>query len=216
MQDLTQWGTWSKGRGGTTSSREGSELQGRHCWPVLTGCSSLLPLASWPQNSWVFWELLTSWCLFSIYSKRAPISCRLWGSAGICMINKRIFYLLGMWVFFFAWNVSDCTRSILDCTFLVKRLFIWQSWHQWNLRSLIFDPGRQDLRAQRTHAFKWNWISEKTIHKESSSCNMGKPPSCVIRDVSLRQRFSSRRSSKAFIGKAKFESQRQDNTHCLG
>lgn len=120
MQDLTQWGTWNKDRGETISYRELSELQARHCWPVFTGCSSLLPLASLSQNTWVFWELLTSLHLFSIYSKRVPISGRLWGSAAIYMINKRMFYLLGMWVYFFAWNVFDCTWSVLDCTSLVK------------------------------------------------------------------------------------------------
>lgn len=72
------------------------------------------------QNTWVFWELLTSLHLFSIYSKRVPISGRLWGSAAIYMINKRMFYLFGMWVYFFAWNVFDCTWSVLDCTSLVK------------------------------------------------------------------------------------------------
>lgn len=48
-------------------------------------CSLPAPACSpWPiSNTWGFWELLPPLHLFSIYSKRVPISGRLLGSAGI-------------------------------------------------------------------------------------------------------------------------------------
>lgn len=83
MQDLTHWGTWNRDRGGTISYRETLSQ-------TLLACAHwLIPLASLSQNTWVFWELLTSLHLFIIC-----ISCRLSGSAGIYMINKRIFICL--------------------------------------------------------------------------------------------------------------------------
>lgn len=135
--------------------RRNHQLQRTFCSPSQTAaglrplavCSNPLLSASLPLKTWSFGNYLLL-CIYSAPtakgdpflagSKDQLISTWLIKGCFICLTHgftslpEMFLTVLGFEVYL----------TILSCSKI-----IWQSWHQWNLQWLIFDPGRKDLRS---------------------------------------------------------------------
>lgn len=160
-------------------------------------------------------------CIYSTPAEKKGLTpSRLGGSADMYMINKRMFYLLDMWVYFFAWNVFDCTWfwMVLKCTWLY---FLTQRWYG-NLASTKFatadlwswKKGFKSLMAPCLYAKLECWESCKQARNLPTLIwrSLHSPLSELL---VLGQSLLSRCSSTAFIRKTKPESQRQHDTHSI-
>lgn len=113
----------------------------------LALCSSPLSSASLPQRTLAFGNYLllriysaptAKGTPFLVGSKDLLISTWLIKGCFICL-TRGFTSLPAMFLPVLGFEVY---LTVLSCSRI-----IWQSWHQWNLQWLIFDPGRKDLRA---------------------------------------------------------------------
>jgi len=127
-------------------------------------------------------------------------------------------YLLDTWVYFFAWNVFNCTWfwSVLDCTFLLKDYMAMLA----SVKSAMADlwswkKGFKSLKTPGLCVKLEFWESYKQARNLLALTwrNLHLP---LSEKFVLGWRSLSRRSSTAFFRKPKSERQRWHDIHSLG